>query len=163
MSWIYLVIGQFQDQTAASDAAPLPLLPPLVLTVPPLNLIIHVSPILLSPGSVFEPASEEEAVTVVVEAVGGTSVPSIPIVPHLCSLLNNLRTLPKLSFVFDHSEYPCRSLVSPTPKLLEQRYSHRLVVITCQYFLRPPPSFHPILTSILRPKLVESDSHSELR
>ena len=33
-----------------------------------------------------------------------------------------------------HPKSPCRSVVSPTPKLSDQRYALRLVVVTCRYF-----------------------------
>ena len=39
---------------------------------------------------------------------------------------------------------PCRSVFTPTSKPLERRYALRLVVVSCQYFPSPLPSFPPI-------------------
>ena len=46
-----------------------------------------------------------------------------------------------------HTKSPCRSVISTKPKLSEGRYALRLVVIPCQYFPSPSPSFQPILPS----------------
>ena len=46
-----------------------------------------------------------------------------------------------------HPESPCRSVVAPTPKLLERQYALRLVVITCRYLPSPSPFFQPISPS----------------
>ena len=46
-----------------------------------------------------------------------------------------------------HPKSPCRSVVAPTPKLLERRYALMLVVVPCWYFPSPLPSFQPILQS----------------
>ena len=43
-----------------------------------------------------------------------------------------------------HPESPCRSVVAPTPKLSNRRYTLRLVVVTCRYFPSPSPCFQPI-------------------
>ena len=45
-------------------------------------------------------------------------------------------------------EFPCRSIVTPTPKLLDQRYTLRLLVITCLYFPIPLPFFQSISSSL---------------
>ena len=42
----------------------------------------------------------------------------------------------------------CRSIVSPKPKLLEQKYALRLIVVPCWYFTSPSPFFEPISPSI---------------
>ena len=83
-------------------------------------------------------ASEDDAVTTVAAA----SVPAVvspvvvsPVVvilpPLQFSLLNASKTPPKFLFIFDHPGSPCRSVVAPTPKLSDQRYSLKLVVIPC--------------------------------
>ena len=46
-----------------------------------------------------------------------------------------------------HSKLPCRSVVAPTPKLLEIQYALRLVAFPCQYFPSPYPLFQPISPS----------------
>ena len=46
-----------------------------------------------------------------------------------------------------HPKSPCRSIVAPTPKLLERLYALRLVVIPCQYLPSPSPFFQPISPS----------------
>ena len=43
-----------------------------------------------------------------------------------------------------HPESPCRSVVSPTPKLSEIQYALRLVVVSCWYLPSPLPFFQPI-------------------
>ena len=48
-----------------------------------------------------------------------------------------------------HPKLLCRSIVAPTPKLLERRYTLSLVVVPCQYFLSPSPSFQLISPSPL--------------
>ena len=47
-----------------------------------------------------------------------------------------------------HPESPCRSVVAPTPKLLEVQYTLRLVVVPCRYFPSPSPFFQPISPSL---------------
>ena len=46
-----------------------------------------------------------------------------------------------------HPESPCRSVVTPTPKLSEQRYALRLVVVPCRHFTSPLSFFQPISPS----------------
>ena len=46
VSFRYLVLGQFQNQTATSDTSTLPIIPTLVLTLPTLTLILRASPLL---------------------------------------------------------------------------------------------------------------------
>ena len=48
-----------------------------------------------------------------------------------------------------HPKLTCMSVVSTKPKLSEGRYTLRLVVIPCQYFPSPSPSFQPISPSLL--------------
>ena len=48
-----------------------------------------------------------------------------------------------------HPKLPFRSVIAPTPKLLERRYALILVVIPCQYLTSPSPFFQPILPSTL--------------
>ena len=43
-----------------------------------------------------------------------------------------------------YPKFPCRSVVAPTPKLLEQRYALRLLVVPCQYLPSLSPSFQTI-------------------
>ena len=47
-----------------------------------------------------------------------------------------------------HPKSPCRFVVTPTPKLSEQQYALRLVVIPCQYFSSMLPFFQPISPSL---------------
>ena len=46
-----------------------------------------------------------------------------------------------------HPKSLCRSVVAPTPKLSDQQYALRLVVVTCKYFPSLSPSFQPISPS----------------
>ena len=46
-----------------------------------------------------------------------------------------------------NTEYLCRFIVAPTPKLLERRYDLRLVVVPCQYFPISSPFLQPISPS----------------
>ena len=62
-----LLWGQFQAQTAESDANPLPLLIPLLLLPPSTTLLLCKSPLKYGPNS----ASEQDSVSTAVEAVGG--------------------------------------------------------------------------------------------
>ena len=48
-----------------------------------------------------------------------------------------------------HPESPCRSVVTLTPKFLDQQYALRLVVVTYQYLPSPLPFFQPIFPSPL--------------
>ena len=48
-----------------------------------------------------------------------------------------------------HPELPCRSVATLTPKLLDERYALRLVVVPCQYFPSTFPFFQPISPSSL--------------
>ena len=48
-----------------------------------------------------------------------------------------------------HPKFPCRSVVFPTSKLLERRYAHRLVVVSCQYLPSLSLSFQLIMPSLL--------------
>ena len=61
---------------------------------------------------------------------------------------------------------PCRSVVSPTPKLSEERYSLRLGVVPCRYLTSPSPSFQPIspspsshISSVAVPHLLRHHIH----
>ena len=92
-----------------------------------------------------------------------TSVPPLTVVTTWCYLLSIFRTPQKPPFVFDHPEFTCRPLVAPMPKLLEQRYDFRFVVIPCEEFMIPPTSFHPILARILHLEAVDLDVQAELR
>ena len=59
-----------------------------------------------------------------------------------------------------HPELPCRSVVAPMPKLSEQRYALRLVVVPCWYLPSSVPFFQPIFfhlrcpTSLLLPSRI---------
>ena len=46
-----------------------------------------------------------------------------------------------------HPESPCRSVVTPKPKLSEPQYARRLVVVPCQYLPSPSPFLQPIFPS----------------
>ena len=48
-----------------------------------------------------------------------------------------------------HPESLCRYVVALTPKLLEQRYALRMVVVPCRYFPSLSPFFQPISPSLL--------------
>ena len=47
-----------------------------------------------------------------------------------------------------HPESPCRSVVAPTPKILERKYDLSLVVVPCKYIPSPSPFFQPISPSL---------------
>ena len=47
-----------------------------------------------------------------------------------------------------HPKLPCRSVVAPTPKLSEQRYALRLIVVPCWYFPSLSLSFQSISPSL---------------
>ena len=47
-----------------------------------------------------------------------------------------------------HPKLLCRSVVAPTPNLTEQQYALWMIVVPCQYFTSPSPSFQPISPSL---------------
>ena len=47
-----------------------------------------------------------------------------------------------------HPKSPCRSVISPKPNILEQRYTLRLVVVLCWYFTSLSLAFPPISQSL---------------
>ena len=54
-----------------------------------------------------------------------------------------------------HPKSPCRSVVSPTPNLLEQLYALRLLVAPCRYFTSP--LYH--ISYVAVPHLIRSRIH----
>ena len=71
---------------------------------------------------------------------------------HQDEYLNQLVILFRLQYEIHrlqiHTKSPCRSVFAPTTKLSEQQYALRLVVVPCQYFPSPSPSFQPISPSL---------------
>ena len=114
----------------------------------------------LPPKSVSNPELEVDNIMVASVDAEVPSALTMPALPPWCSLLNTSRIPPKFSFVFNYPKSTCRSVVSPTPKILERWYDHRLVFIPCWYSLILSPSFHPVLVSILRLKVVELDEYA---
>ena len=141
--------------------APPALTPFMLLPLSSSLLLHHISFLLLSfflrflssfspkPGS--DPASEYDTVTTVAGASVSVVVSPVifVILPLQCSLLNASKALPKVSFVFDHPESPCKSVVAPTPKLLERQYDLWLIVVPYWYLPSPSPSFQPISPYLL--------------
>ena len=54
----YLILGQFQALTATFDAAPIPLLRPILSHLPSFPLLLRASPLLPPPESISNPASK---------------------------------------------------------------------------------------------------------
>ena len=159
----YLVLGKFQAKPPPTT--PLLSIHSLIFYCIYLLLLSFFACLIsyLPPKYGSDPASDEDVIIVEAVVTGGPYIPTIPVITTWFYLLNDSRNPTKLLFIFNQPESPVRSVVPPVTKILEQRHASRVLVITCQEFPRPPPSFHTILNIILHPKEVESDAQTDLQ